>query len=75
VADLPRLPLSYFAEPAEDATWDGPQVYLQLSGAYDGEADRMRTAGVPVVARRSHHLAMLTDPVMVADALRACLAT
>ena len=75
VAGLPRLPLSYFAEPAPAATWTGPAVYIQLSDAYRDEADRLAAAGVPVIGRPSHHLAMLTDPAMVADAIRTAIAT
>lgn len=74
VAESPRLPLSYFAEPAPPSSWSGPQVYLRLSDAYHAEAERMRATGTPVITRASHHLAMLTDPSMVADALRTCLA-
>ena len=44
LAGLPRLPLSYFTEPAPTAVWSGPQVYVRLSEAYAG---RGRTACGP----------------------------
>jgi hypothetical protein len=75
IAGLPRLPLSYFAEPAPPATWAGPQVYIRLSDAYQDEAQAMASSGAPVIVRPSHHLAMLTDPVIVADAIRTAIAT
>jgi hypothetical protein len=75
VAGLPRLPLSYFAEPAPPARWTGPEVYIQLSDAYRAEAARLASEGVPVIARPSDHLAMLTDPAMVAAAIRTAIAT
>ena len=75
LAGLPRLPLSYFTEPAPAAVWPGPQVYVRLSGAYVDEAERMRADGVPVITLDSHHLAILTDPVTIAAVIQRCLAT
>ncbi|GEM_PF-396881 len=69
-AELPRLPLAYFTEPAPAATWSGASGYLLLSEAYRDDAERMRHAGVPVVTYLSDHLAMLTQPAAVATALR-----
>lgn len=71
--ESPRLPLDFFAEPAPLSVWSGPQVYVRLSDAYLAEAERMAAAGVPVLVRPSHHLAMLTDPAMVAEALLTSL--
>jgi hypothetical protein len=48
---------------------DGPAAYLQLSEPYYCEAATARELGWPVVTSRSHHLTLLTDPSMVADAL------
>jgi len=70
IAELPRLPLAYFTEPAPAATWSGPAGYLLLSEAYRHEAERMRHAGVSLVTYLSDHLAMLTHPAPVAAALR-----
>jgi hypothetical protein len=74
VAEAPRLPLAFFGEPAPSAAWPGPFGYLLLSDAYSEEANRSRAVGAPVVTRLSNHLAMLTRPRMVADALRELLA-
>lgn len=68
-AELPRVPLSYFAEPAPDASWAGPSAYLLLSDAYRGEAAQARRDGWPVSEVPGHHLSMLTEPRSVADAL------
>lgn len=69
VAELPRLPLTYFHEPAATASWDGPGGYLLLSEAYENDAVLARRRGWPVLERRSHHLSMLTDPATAAAAI------
>jgi len=72
IAELPRLPLAYFTEPAPGAaSHAGPQhaAYLRLSDAYDEEAAQAAERGWPVERLDSHHLAPLTDPVTVADVL------
>jgi hypothetical protein len=69
VAELPRLPLAYFHEPAAPASWDGPGGYLLLSEAYESDAAQARRRGWPVLERRSHHLSMLTDPATAAAAI------
>jgi hypothetical protein len=69
VAELPRLPLSYFHEPAAASSWDGPSGYLHLSEAYDSDAAQARRRGWPVLERRGHHLSMLTDPATAAAAI------
>ncbi|NIH86396.1 alpha/beta hydrolase [Amycolatopsis granulosa] len=68
LAELPRVPLSYFAEPVPDADVP-PSAYLQLSGAYEEEAARAAELGWPVERLDSHHLAPLTDPAVIATAL------
>jgi len=69
VADLPRLPLTYFHEPSPPASWDGPSGYILLSEAYENDAAQARRRGWPVLERRSHHLSMLTDPAAAAAAI------
>jgi hypothetical protein len=69
VADVPRLPLTYFHEPAPPASWDGPSGYILLSEAYENDAAQARRRGWPVLERRSHHLSMLTDPAAAAAAI------
>jgi thioesterase domain-containing protein len=68
-AELPRLPFSYFTEPASADTWAGPAAYLLLSEGYRDDAEAARKAGLPVVQHLAHHLVMLTDPAPVAAAL------
>lgn len=69
VAELPRLPLAFFDETAPPESWDGPSGYILLSQAYEADAAQARRRGWPVLERRSHHLAMLTDPVAAAAAI------
>jgi hypothetical protein len=50
--------------------WPGPPAaYLQLSEAYEDPADRARELGWPVARQLSHHLALLTEPGLVAGSL------
>ncbi|MGD0244386.1 MAG: hypothetical protein ABSB59_29250 [Streptosporangiaceae bacterium] len=70
-AGCPRLPLAMFEEvhppvPRWPAT---PGAYLQLSDAYEDQAARARELGWPVARRMSHHLALLTEPDLIAGAL------
>jgi len=71
-AGCPRLPLAMVEEAYPPAPgWpDAPGGYLQLSDAYDDEAARARDLGWPVSVQRSHHLALLTQPLHVARELR-----
>lgn len=73
-AEVPRLPLAYFAEPAPDARWSGSVAYLLLSDAYRNEFRQAAAAGAVVDTYDSDHLAMLTRPAAVAGALRRLLA-
>ncbi|GIJ46657.1 alpha/beta hydrolase [Virgisporangium aliadipatigenens] len=69
VTDLPRLPWRYFTERTDPQAWTGPGGYLLLSDGYREPAEAARAAGLPVVELPTHHLAMLTHPDQVADAL------
>lgn len=71
-ADCPELPLAMFEEAQPPAPrWpDAPGGYLRLSESYAGYAASARELGWPVVERASHHLALLTDPGLVAGSLR-----
>ena len=80
-AGCPRLPLAMFTETHPPAPrWPeapgAPCAYLRLSEAYEDEAARAAGLGWPVTRLASHHLALLTDPAGVAEAigelLRAC---
>jgi hypothetical protein len=80
-AGCPALPLAMFTEthpPAPDwpAAPGAPCAYLRLSEAYEDQAARAAGLGWPVTRLASHHLALLTEPAAVAEAiselLRAC---
>jgi len=70
-AGCPRLPLAMFGEvhPPVPLRPDAPAAYLQLSEAYEDQAARARELGWPVARRMTHHLALLTEPGIVAAAL------
>jgi hypothetical protein len=68
VAEIPRLPLAYFEEPAPVTRRLGRRwAYLRLSAAYDDAADEAEQRGWWVARRDWDHLRMLTDPDAVAD--------
>ena len=71
----PRLPLAMFEEVHPPAPrWpDAPAAYLLLSEAYQAEAARARELGWPVAEQVSHHLALLTDPALVAGSMHDLL--
>lgn len=77
-AGCPPLPLAMFTEAHPPAPrWpDAPCAYLRLSEAYEDEAARAAGLGWPVIRLASHHLALLTEPAVIAEAisqlLRAC---
>lgn len=68
VAELPRVPLAYFAERAPEAErWPPPACgYVRLSEPYDAVADECERLGWPVHRVDANHLAMLTRPGFVA---------
>ncbi|XVQ15937.1 alpha/beta fold hydrolase [Spirillospora sp. CA-255316] len=70
-AELPRLPLAYFQEPAPQAPAPVPagSAYLQLSDAYAIQARQAEQQGWRVTRRTAHHLAMLTEPQQTGAAL------
>ncbi len=74
-AGCPRLPLAMFEEVHPPAPrWpDAPAAYLQLSEAYEDEAARARGLGWPVAELMSHHLALLTEPGLVAGSIHGLL--
>lgn len=71
LAELEPTPLAYFQEDAP--RWPGVDTaraaYLQLSEAYAAEATQAAGAGSHVVRLPGHHLSMLTDAGMMAEAL------
>ena len=71
IAGCPRVPVAMLGErrPAA-ALWEASACgYLLLSDGYREEADRARTLGWPIAELPGHHLSMLTDPDVVAEAL------
>lgn len=75
-AACPALPLAMFEEAGPpSAEWPSrPSAYLRLSEAYEQPAEQARGLGWPVVELPSHHLGVLTDPHVVADAVAALVA-
>ncbi|MFY1701351.1 alpha/beta fold hydrolase [Micromonospora sp. WMMA1923] len=69
VRELPRLPYTYLTERTVPQEWTGRAGYLLLSEGYRPDARAALRAGLPVVERSAHHLAMLTAPQLVSDAL------
>jgi hypothetical protein len=71
--EMPRLPLSYFdASVPVPEGWDAlPCAYLLLAnGPYGDSAAEARHRGWPVAEiSGAQHLALVTDPIAVADAL------
>ena len=71
------LPAALLDEPMPRIPWDADagKAYVQLSEAYAPIADRARAAGWPVARYAMDHLAPLTRPREVADAIAGSLAT
>jgi pimeloyl-ACP methyl ester carboxylesterase len=71
-AGCPRLPIAMLGEvhPPAPGWPDAPGGYLQLSEAYEDDAERARELGWPVREQLSHHLALLTEPGQVACGIR-----
>jgi alpha-beta hydrolase superfamily lysophospholipase len=65
-AETPRLSLAFFEEPTPPTPMPSiPCAYLRLSSACDADADAAAASGWRVRRIESHHLAMVTDPVLV----------
>jgi hypothetical protein len=71
-AECLRLPLVMVEEiqPPAPGWPDAPGGYLQLSEPYEDEAARASELGWPVSRLLRHHLALLTEPARVAQAVR-----
>jgi Alpha/beta hydrolase family len=70
LAEIPRLPVAYFEEPAPVTRRLGKQwAYLRFSAPYDSAADEAERRGWWVARRDWDHLRMLTAPDEVADLL------
>jgi hypothetical protein len=69
LAEQAELPLAYFEEAAPEIPLSTPSAYLRLSEAYDADADAAEGAEWGVLRLNLHHLAMLTHPQPIADAI------
>jgi hypothetical protein len=69
--ELRGLPVELLNEPMPRSAWDDRvgKAYVQLSEAYAATADRAQAAGWPVARYPMDHLAPLTRPREVADAI------
>jgi hypothetical protein len=72
VAGVPKVPVGYIEELAPEVVGWPPErcAYLQLSVAYESEANDAEARGWAVRRESLHHLAMLTAPDRVTDLLR-----
>ena len=72
VAELPRLPLSYFHArvPVPDEWATDPSAYVLLSQGYRQEAEHAAARGWPVIEMLGSHLDLVSQPVPLAAALR-----
>ncbi len=73
VAELPRLPLSYFQArvPMPDGWATAPSAYILLSEAYRYEAEQAAARGWPVIEILGSHLDVVSQPLPLAAALRS----
>jgi len=72
IDDAPAAPLAFLDEPAPEYDAAAARcgfAYLQLSSAYDREADHARASGWPIARLGGHHLSIMTDPSLVAAAV------
>ena len=72
-AEIPRLPLAYFEEPAPATTPVQRCAFLRFSTPYDHAADDAERLGWWVARRDWDHLRMLTAPDAVADLIASAI--
>jgi len=68
IADCPSVDVAEIYEVMPEVP-DPPSAYVQLSAAYEPETAAARERGWPTTVLDLHHLALLTDPEVIADAL------
>lgn len=73
LGELPRVPWTWFTESPRSDLWNGPWGYLRLTGAYPAAVARAESLNAPIVRLDLDHLAPMTDPEPVADALEELL--
>lgn len=70
IDDLPRTPFAFLEAVSPVSDWAGlPAAYVQLSKGYEATAAKAEQRGWTVRRVRAHHLAMISDPAMVAALL------
>ncbi len=71
IREISKVPLAFFEEraPIVDSWTSVHCAYLQLSTRYERDADEARNLGWVVHRLRSNHLAMITQPLEVAEAI------
>jgi len=69
ISEIPRLPISYFDEPAPSARFANTVAcaFLRFGGPFDPAADKAQRLGWWVARRDWDHLRMLSAPAAVAD--------
>ena len=68
VRACPRVPVDYIDEVMPEVP-EPPAVFVQLSATYAPETEAANARGWPVIVLDSQHLAVLTNPGTVADAI------
>lgn len=69
IDEEPEVAAAFLAETRPDADWAGPTGYIQLSPHYTAGAARAAQRGWPLHRIETHHLAPVTQPATIADAL------
>ncbi|MBP1817242.1 alpha/beta hydrolase [Mycobacterium sp. OAE908] len=71
IAEIPRMPLAYFDEPAPPARFADSVAcaFVRLGAPFDAAADKAERLGWWVARRDWDHLRMLSDPQAVADVI------
>lgn len=75
IDEEPEVASTFLTDRRSDADWAGPAGYIQLSAPYAVAADQAEERGWPVRRIETHHLAPLTRPAAIADALIDILST
>jgi hypothetical protein len=69
IAEIPRLPVAYFDEPAPQTRFADSMAcaFMRLGSPFDRAADKAERLGWWVARRDWDHLRMVSDPEAVAD--------
>lgn len=74
VAHCPAVPVETIHEVMPEVP-EPPSVFVQLSAAYEHETIAARAKGWPTIVLDSRHLALLTDPEIIADVVARAATT